>query len=291
MTYVASRIAAAALAVLMLASVASPAMAANEPITIYTDNYAADEAMSRVARDLIEEHFDTPVELKPVSVGVSFVGTARDDRAMFLAAWLPATHADYMERVKDDVVNLGTIYTGAKLGWVVPDYVPADQLDSIEDLKKPEVAERLNHKIQGISAGAGLMKLSNKVVDDYALDDYRLITASGPAMTAALKRAIENEEWIVVTGWSPHWKWERFDLRYIEDPKGSLGGEEYVDAIANPTLVETEPEITDFIRRMTFELDQINPMLAEAERTSYDEAAQTFIEEHPELIKSWLEGD
>ena len=288
MRHIALRMAAAALALLV---VTGPAMAADEPITIYTDNYAADEAMSRVARDLIEQHFDTPVELKPVSVGVSFVGTARDERSMFLAAWLPATHGEYMARVEDDVVNLGTIYTGAKLGWVVPDYVPADQLSSIEDLKKPEVAERLNGRIQGISAGAGLMQLSNKAMEDYALDDYRLITASGPAMTAALKRAIENEEWIVVTGWSPHWKWERFDLRYLDDPKGTLGGEEHVDAIASPALVESEPEITDFIRRMTFELDQINPMLAEAERTSYDEAAETFIKEHPDLIESWLEGE
>ena len=288
MRHIALRMAAAALALLV---VTGPTIAADEPITIYTDNYAADEAMSRVARDLIEQHFDTPVELKPVSVGVSFVGTARDERSMFLAAWLPATHGEYMARVEDDVVNLGTIYTGAKLGWVVPDYVPADQLSSIEDLKKPEVAERLNGRIQGISAGAGLMQLSNKAVEEYALDDYRLITASGPAMTAALKRAIENEEWIVVTGWSPHWKWERFDLRYLDDPKGTLGGEEHVDAIASPALVESEPEITDFIRRMTFELDQINPMLAEAERTSYDEAAETFIEQHPDLIESWLEGE
>ena len=288
MRHIALRMAAAALALLV---VTGPAIAADEPITIYTDNYAADEAMSRVARDLIEQHFDTPVELKPVSVGVSFVGTARDERSMFLAAWLPATHGEYMARVEDDVVNLGTIYTGAKLGWVVPDYVPADQLGSIEDLKKPEVAERLNGRIQGISAGAGLMQLSNKAVEEYALDDYRLITASGPAMTAALKRAVENQEWIVVTGWSPHWKWERFDLRYLDDPKGTLGGAEHVDAIASPALVESEPEITDFIRRMTFELDQINPMLAEAERTSYDEAAETFIKEHPDLIESWLEGE
>ena len=288
MRHIALRMAAAALALLV---VTGPTIAADEPITIYTDNYAADEAMSRVARDLIEQHFDTPVELKPVSVGVSFVGTARDERSMFLAAWLPATHGEYMARVEDDVVNLGTIYTGAKLGWVVPDYVPADQLGSIEDLKKPEVAERLNGRIQGISAGAGLMQLSNKAVEEYALDDYRLITASGPAMTAALKRAVENQEWIVVTGWSPHWKWERFDLRYLDDPKGTLGGEEHVDAIASPALVESEPEITDFIRRMTFELDQINPMLAEAERTSYDEAAETFIKEHPDLIESWLEGE
>ncbi|GAB3674304.1 glycine betaine ABC transporter substrate-binding protein [Salinisphaera aquimarina] len=280
-----------AIAVLLAGLAGGSVASAAEPITIYTDNYAADEAISRIARDLIEAHYDTPVELKQVSVGVSFVGTAQNERAVFLAAWLPVTHADYMNRVKDKVVNLGTIYTGAQLGWVVPDYVPADQLDSFEDLTNPDVVEQLDGRIQGISAGAGEMQVSKKALEAYGLDDYRLITASGPAMTAALKRAIDAYEWIVVTGWSPHWKWERYDLRYLKDPKGVMGGEEHVDAIVNPALVDAEPEITGFLRRMTFTLEQINPMLAEANNSSYDAAAKTFIDDHPDLVASWIDGD
>lgn len=269
-------------------SAVTSAMAAKAPITIYTDQYAGDEAISRVARDLIEAHYDTPVQLKAVSVGVSFVGTAQNKRGIFLAAWLPKTHADYMARVKDKVVNLGTIYDGARLGWVVPSYVPKDQLDSIADLSQPAVADKLGHRIQGISPGAGEMELSHAALKSYGLDDYRLSNASGAAMTAALKRAIAQKKWIVVTGWSPHWMWGRFDLRYLKDPKAALGGAEHVDSIVNPNLVKTEPEITALLKRMRFSVEQINSMLGDANKTSYDKAAKKFIASHPDLVKSWV---
>ncbi|MDA3920210.1 MAG: glycine betaine ABC transporter substrate-binding protein [Salinisphaera sp.] len=271
-------------------SVTTSAMAANAPITIYTDQYAGDEAISRVARDLIEAHYDTPVELKAVSVGVSFIGTTHNKRSMFLAAWLPKTHADYMARVKDKVVTLGTIYNGARLGWAVPSYVPRDQLDSIADLSKPAVADKLNDRIQGISPGAGLMEVSHKALKAYGLDNYRLSNASGAAMTAALKRAIEDKQWIVVTAWSPHWMWQRFNLRYLKDPKSTLGASERVEAIANPHLPKSAPRVTAFIKRLHFSLDQVNAMLADANKTSYDSAAKHFITNHPDLVKSWL-GD
>ena len=61
----------------------------------------------------------------------------------------------------------------------------------------------------------------------------------GPSF--ALKRAIEHHEWIVVTAWSPHWMWERFNLRYLKDPKNVLGTEDHVDVIANPSLKKNEP--------------------------------------------------
>lgn len=267
---------------------AGPSQAATN-ITIYTDNYAADEALSRVAEDILEAHYDIDVKLQSASVGVCFLGTARNENSLFLAAWLPKTHADYMARVKDDVDTLGTLYTGATLGWVVPDYVPADQLSSIEDLAKPEIADKLNGRIQGISAGAGEMQLSRKAMDAYGLKQHlRLVTASGPAMTAALSRAIDNHEWIVVTGWSPHWKWERFDLRYLDDPKNILGGEEDVKIIANPSIKTNHPEIAAFFSRMQVPLAKINAMLADANATSYDEAAERFVANEPELVANWL---
>ncbi|RDD60424.1 hypothetical protein DRB17_18120 [Ferruginivarius sediminum] len=44
----------------------------------------------------------------------------------------------------------------------------------------------------------------------------RCVSARGKVaagMTSSLKRAIEREEWVVVTGWSPHWRFGRWDLR------------------------------------------------------------------------------
>jgi glycine betaine/proline transport system substrate-binding protein len=221
-------------------------------------------------------------------VGPAFLGVANDDRSLFLVAWLPRTHAAYMERVGDDVDNLGELFDGARLGWAVPAYVPEDQLASIADMKKPAVVDKLGGQIQGISAGAGLMAVSKETIDGYDLDDdYRLITASSAAMTASLKRAIDNKEWIVVTAWSPHWMWERFDLRYLDDPKGVLGDREHVDALASKGLAESEPEVHAMLKRMHYTLDQINTTLVNAEQTSYEQAAQTFIDEHPDVIAEW----
>ena len=268
---------------------AGTAAAATE-ITIYTDNYAADEALSRVAADVLEANYDVDVTLQSASVGVCFLGTARNENSLFLAAWLPKTHADYMARVKDDVDTLGTLYNGARLGWVVPAYVPEDQLGSIADLKKAGIADKLDGRIQGISAGAGEMQLSRQAMDAYDLkDNLRLITASGPAMTAALARAVDNREWIVVTGWSPHWIWERYDLRYLDDPKGLLGGKEQVDILANPSIKAEHPEIAAFFSRMTVPLSKINDLLADANTNSYDEAAEHFIANEQEMIATWLD--
>jgi glycine betaine/proline transport system substrate-binding protein len=44
--------------------------------------------------------------------------------------------------------------------------------------------------------------------------DYDQVTSSGPAMVASLEKAIRDKEWIVVTGWKPHFKWAQHDLKY-----------------------------------------------------------------------------
>src|SRR3546814_3520334 len=107
---------------------------------------------------------------------------------------ISGTHADYMEKVAGDVIDLGPIYTGAKLGWVVPSYVPEGELGSIEDLQKDAVKEKLDNKIQGIDPGAGLMRLSKEAVEEYDIDDYELVSASGAAMTAALRSEEHTSE-------------------------------------------------------------------------------------------------
>ncbi|GAB3676185.1 glycine betaine ABC transporter substrate-binding protein [Salinisphaera aquimarina] len=263
------------------------ALARDEPITIYVDEYAEGQVMSHVAKDVIESEYDIPVELKTVSVGPAFLGVAHDERSLFLVAWLPRTHADYMKRVGDQVDNLGQMFDGAKIGWAVPAYVPEDQLASIADLKKPEIADKLGQRIQGISAGAGEMQVSKEALETYGLDDYRLITASSAAMTGALGGAIKQNKWIVVTAWSPHWMWSRFDLRYLKDPEGVLGGKEHVDAIASKGLKTSAPEVHDMVQRMHYSLEQINAMLVDAENTSYDAAAKKFIDGHPDVIAAW----
>lgn len=38
-------------------------------------------------------------------------------------------------------------------------------------------------------------------------------------MTVALGEAIKQHKDIVITGWSPHWMFNKYDLKYLADPK------------------------------------------------------------------------
>ncbi|MBS61730.1 glycine betaine ABC transporter substrate-binding protein [Salinisphaera sp.] len=265
------------------------AQAADDTIEFGWTAWSDAEFITKLAKQVIEEHTDYNVKLTLSAIGVQYQGVANGDLDAMLMAWLPDTHREYMNRVEDDVVNLGTMYEGARLGWVVPSYVPEDQLASIEDLKKAEVQEKLGGRIQGIDPGAGLMQLSNDTIDEYGLGDYRLVSASGAAMTAALARAEKRDEWIVVTGWTPHWMFGRWDLRFLDDPNGTLGEAQHVDVIARKGFKKDYPEVATFLSNYKLDLEDLQAAMDEAQKTSYEQAIQTYIDENGEQIESWFE--
>lgn len=270
---------------------AGGAMAQDEaPIRIGWTAWSDAEAVTRLAERVIEERYDQPVELVLADIGLQYQGVAQGDLDAMMMAWLPLTHASYMEKLGDQMVSLGILYTRARLGWVVPTYVPEDQVSSIADLAKPEVREKLGARIQGIDPGAGLMQASEEAIEQYGLDDYELVSASGAAMTAAIKRAVDRNEWIVATGWSPHWKFAKWDLRYLEDPEGALGGLERIHVMARQGFYQDHPEIAEFLSRMYLPLDELEAIMFEASETSYEEAVEAYVADHGDRIDYWVTG-
>ena len=81
--------------------------------------------------------------------------------------------------------------------------------------------DQFKGEIIGIDAGAGLMNSADKAVQDYSLD-FDLKSSSGATMVAFLKKSIDANEWIVVTGWTPHWMFSRYPLKFLEARKRNL---------------------------------------------------------------------
>src|SRR5699024_6228085 len=127
---------------------------------------------------------------------------------------LQETNGYLNKKHKKDLDNLGANLKGAKIGLVVPEDFDGD---SIEDLK-----DQAGKKIVGIEPGAGVVKASEKAVKDYNLDGWEVETSSSGAMATTLGQAMKKKDDIVVTGWSPHWKFQKYDLKYLKDPKGSF---------------------------------------------------------------------
>ena len=272
-------------------AVAGGAQAQDDTIEFGWTAWSDAEFVTKLAARLINDNTDYTAELVQTDIAPQYQGLETGDIDAMMMAWLPATHEDYYEEVASDVENLGVLYNGARLGWAVPTYIPEDELSSLADLSDEAVRAELDGTITGIDPGAGLTSLSEQALETYDLDEYTLQTSSGAGMTAALERAVGRDDWIVVTGWSPHWKFGAYDLRYLEDPEGALGGPERVHVLARAGFDADYPEISAMLTRMYLPIDQLQNYMFQARETSYDEAISAYIEENPDRVEYWLNGE
>jgi glycine betaine/proline transport system substrate-binding protein len=145
--------------------------------------------------------------------------------------------------------------------------------------------------ITGIEPGAGVMVATEKAISDYGLD-IELVPSSSASMAASLKAAIEKEEWIVVTGWTPHWKFAAFDLKYLDDPLGSFGGEEAIHTIVRQGLEEEHPQAYRLLDQFYWETSDMESIMLDIYENNADprEAAQRWIDQNRDKVDQWLEG-
>jgi glycine betaine/proline transport system substrate-binding protein len=216
-----------------------------------------------------------------LEVGGLYVGIAQGDLDLFLDAWLPATHEDYMEEHGDEIEDLGTWYEEAPLTWTVPAYL--DDVDSIEDLQGN--ADMFDGQIIGIEAGAGLTRISlEEVMPTYDLeDDYTLVEGSTPAMLAELQNAVDGEDPVVVTLWRPHWIYDELELKDLEDPENALGDPDSIHVVARSGFSEDFAEVACALENFEMGDDDIASLSA-------------LIQEHGEggeldAAREWLEDD
>lgn len=153
------------------------------------------------------------------------------------------------------------------------------------------VGESLNYKITGIDPGAGIMEASANAIEEYELTDWDLVSGSSAAMTASLKKAYDKEEPIVVTGWTPHWKFAKYDLKYLEDPKEVFGGEEEIVTIGRTGLQEDLPEAHQILSQFNWSQDDMGEvMISIQEGDKEEDAAQKWVDANEAKVAEWTKG-
>ncbi|WP_042457227.1 glycine betaine ABC transporter substrate-binding protein [Neobacillus dielmonensis] len=154
------------------------------------------------------------------------------------------------------------------------------------------IGEQVDHKIIGIDPGAGEMKLTiNKVLPQYGLDDWEVVEGSTAAMTATLKRAYDKKEPIIVTGWNPHWMFSKFDLKYLEDPKGIYGGDEEINTVVRLGLKEKHPDAYKLLDQFHWkpkDMEKVMDLMESGKEPAV--AATEWVKENKELVSTWTEG-
>jgi len=251
-------------------------------------NWAEGIAYTHLAQNVLEEKMGYDVNITSADVGPAYTAIANGDQDAFMETWLPVLHSNYIDRFEEDIVDLGYVYEGTQSGLVVPSYV---EIDSISELN--EYTEEFDGEITGIDAGAGVMQTTQDVIEEYDLN-YDLITSSGPAMTAALSSAIDNEEWIVVTGWNPHWKFGRWDLKFLKQDDDKMMWETgNIHIMGRQNLEQDKPELAQFLENMHFTEEQLGDLMLTVNESDQDVSQVTmdWMNENEELINSWIPDD
>ncbi|WP_425495290.1 glycine betaine ABC transporter substrate-binding protein [Paenibacillus tengchongensis] len=243
-------------------------------------------ASSNVVKEVLETKLNAKVEMLQVDAGPMWAGIADGSADAMVAAWLPSTHASYIEKYGDQVTDLGPNLDGTKTGLAVPAYM---DITSIEDLKKADVAASLDNTIVGIEPGAGIMMATEQAISDYALDNYTLLESSSAAMAQELQKAYDNNEPIVVTGWTPHWMFANMDLKYLEDPQGTYGGAEQIHTMVRQGLQEDMPEVYAFLDNFEWTADDMAQVMVEIQGgASPEEAAKSWVEANAAKVDAWI---
>lgn len=163
--------------------------------------------------------------------------------------------------------------------------------DTSEDNGETSIGEQLNYTITGIEPGAGITERTEQALEEYDnLQDWELETSSTAGMMGQLDSAINNEEPIVVTGWTPHYKFEMYDLKFLEDPENVYGDSEYVHTMSRLGFEEDMPEAYAILDNFSWEVEDMQEIMLAAQDVEFEEAAADWIEDNRDTVDSWTEG-
>lgn len=160
-----------------------------------------------------------------------------------------------------------------------------------EAAETTNVGEAVDYAITGIEPGAGITEKTDLALEEYEnLSGWEQETSSTAAMLTALGDAIENEEPIVVTGWSPHFMFAQYDLKYLEDPKGVYGETEYIGTIARQGLEEDMPEAYTILDNFHWDPADMEKVMLDAQESDLETAAQDWVDNNGDVVSEWTDG-
>ena len=224
------------------------------------------------------------VELEYGDVAPVYSGLSTGDYDLNLDVWLPVTHASYLEEYGDDIVDLGAWNAESRNAIAVNADAP---IDSLEELAAN--ADLFDNRIVGIEPGAGLtLATTDNVIPGYGLEDMEYLTSSTAAMLTELQTATDNGENIVVTLWEPHWAYNKFPLKNLEDPQGALGGVESIHSYASTDFKTDFPQAAEWVENFEMDLDTLysleQAMFVEYDGQDYAPIVAQWIEDNQEYV-------
>lgn len=258
-----------------------PVHAEEKTITMGTLSWEDLTPITGITKKVLEDSGYTVKVIEFSEWGIAYAALSKGDIQILTSQTDYAAH-DYWNKNKNRLEKLSPVSFGLYQGFAVPKYVDIDSIDQLNDN-----ADKLGGKIVGIEPGSGLMSDATNAVSGYGLK-LKLLEGSTAAMTAALKSAVDRKEPVVVTIWEPSWMVQKFDLKFLKDPKAIFPPAQGYYWIGHKGFSAEYPKAREVIASVYVPLGDITAINSEVkDGKTMDQAIQDWTVKNAELLKRW----
>ncbi|MCI4664710.1 MAG: choline ABC transporter substrate-binding protein [Neomegalonema sp.] len=288
-----------ALAIALMAAAATPAFA-KEPESCATVRFSdvgwTDITATTAATGVVLKALGYKVDVKVLSVPVTYKSMANGDIDVFLGNWMPTMEADIKPyREKGVVEVVGVNLEGAKYTLAVSKSLYDAGLKDFADIAK--FRDKLDGKMYGIEPGNDGNRLILDMIekDKFGLKGFKLVESSEQGMLAAAKRAEKSGKGIVFLGWAPHPMNSSLKMAYL------TGGDEIFGPNFGGATVYTNtrkgyskecPNVGKLLGNLKFTLPMENDIMGAIlnDKAEPNDAATAWLKKNPAILEKWLAG-
>jgi glycine betaine/proline transport system substrate-binding protein len=245
-------------------------------------------AVSNLTKVLLEEELNYErVEINTGDLDSTFRDVQSGELDAFQDVWLPNQQA-LLDQVAEDVEHLDPWFLGeTKQGMAVPAYM--DDVRSIDQLNATDA-----QFIFGIEPSSVMMReVAGEVIPAYGLEQM-LVEAPTAGMLAEVERRYDAREDFVFLAWSPHWMNQRYDIRYLADPKDAMGKTNdpaECSTIVSGDLRQEDPVAYALMNALALTEEQINTLeYAINEEGDPLTGARRWASENRQVVRPWIEA-
>ncbi len=286
----------AAAAALLAAAHAAPAAAASCDEITFSDVGWTDITATTAVADVVLTALGYEVDVKVLSVPVSYASMSAGDVDVFLGNWMPTMEGD-IAKYRDDgsVETIRANLEGAKY-TLATNKAGADLgIKDFADIAKHK--DELEGEIYGIEPGNDGNRLILEMIDKdaFGLKDFGLRESSEQGMLAQVDRATRRGEPIVFLGWEPHPMNSNYEMTYLtggDDWFGPNLGGATVYTNTRKGFSEECPNVGKLLANLGFSLKMENEIMGAIldDGKKGEDAASAWLKANPGVLDAWLDG-
>ena len=277
-------------------ALATPAYADKCSEVAFADVGWTAETATTAMSGMILEALGYEVDIKVVSVPVTYASMANGDIDAFLGNWMPSMAADIEPFVADGSVEvLRPVVEGAKYTLATNAAGAALGINDFSDISQH--AEALKSSIIGIEPGNDGNRLILDMISTnaFGLGGFELKESSEQGMLAQVARSDAKDEPVIFLGWAPHPMNNNFDMTYLtggDDYFGPDFGAAVVYSNIRAGYIQECPNVGKFLSNLSFSVDMENVLMAAIldDGAKPEVAARDWLTANTNILDTWLEG-